>query len=121
MAIDYTMFKTIQRCIPATENNGLWDSISQVYDASNITYVGTIANLGLTETPLYGDDSEWTNITNDSFNIGLWYDGSDTISEPTVGDENYDQKLAFYRSCKMLKKDGDKYIFNPNYICYTIY
>ena len=120
-AIDYTMFKTIQRCIPADQNNGLWDSISQVYDASNITYVGTIANLGLTETPLYGDDSEWTNITNDAFNIGLWYDGSDTISEPTVGDENYDQKLAFYRSCKMLKKDGDKYIFNPNYICYTIY
>lgn len=123
-AIDYTMFKTIQRCIPATENNGLWDSISQVYDASNITYVGTIANLGLTGTWLYGDDSEWTNIKNEANNIGLSNDASNTISKPTdESDKDYDQQLAFYRSCKMIERnnDGSKYKFNPNYICYTIY
>ena len=45
---DYTGFKRIQRNIPMEENNGAsWDSIAEIYDASRITHVGTIANLGL--------------------------------------------------------------------------
>lgn len=49
-ARDYTMFKTVQRNIPKSENNDAsWDSISVVYDASYITYVGTMENLGLME------------------------------------------------------------------------
>lgn len=44
-ARDYTMFKTMQRNIPQSDNNGAaWDAISVVYDASNITYVATGAN-----------------------------------------------------------------------------
>lgn len=37
---DYTGFKVMQRCIPMAENNGAqWDSISTIYDASNIKAV----------------------------------------------------------------------------------
>lgn len=43
---DYTGFKTIQRCIPQSQNNGApWDSIAVIYDAANITHVATIASL----------------------------------------------------------------------------
>ncbi len=69
-AKDYTMFKTMQRNIPAlTENNknslnsgtAEWDAISPVYDATFITYVATIENLGLSgqvtvEDKTYEDD-----------------------------------------------------------------
>lgn len=48
---EYTGFKTLQRCIPQSLNNGAsWDSIGVVYDAVNITNVGTVDNLGLTST-----------------------------------------------------------------------
>ena len=41
-AEDYTMFKTLQRCIPMSENNGApWDSIASIYDAESITGVST--------------------------------------------------------------------------------
>lgn len=40
---DYTGFKVMQRCIPMAENNGAqWDSISTIYDASNIKAVAIV-------------------------------------------------------------------------------
>lgn len=49
-AKEYTGFKQLQRCIPADQNNGEWDSIAFVYNAENITHVATLANKGLTKT-----------------------------------------------------------------------
>ena len=122
-AKEYTMFKTMQRCIPASDNKGApWDAISVVYDASNITNVGTISNLNLTNTYLYGEEissSEWKNMMDEAKEKGLW-DGK-KIVEPRQSDEDYAEKLSFYNSCKVVGKSGDKYLFNPNYICYTIY
>lgn len=58
-AKDYTMFKTMQRCIPMSENNGAeWDSIAPIYDASYITYVATVGNLKITTAQLVGTTNE---------------------------------------------------------------
>ena len=51
---DYTLFKVMQRCIPAGEGTGTsgtteWDSIGVVYNAEYITHVGTAKNLNLEE------------------------------------------------------------------------
>ena len=47
-AKEYTTFRTLQRNIPREDNPGKeWDSIAVVYDAANITKVGTIKNLNL--------------------------------------------------------------------------
>ncbi len=65
----YTGFKTLQRYIPAGTGEGTsgtqeWDAIQQIYDASNITHVGTIANLNLTGQRLYigkdGSEYRWS-------------------------------------------------------------
>ncbi len=40
----YTGFRIVQRCIPQANT---WDSVATIYDAANITHVGTIENLGL--------------------------------------------------------------------------
>lgn len=79
-ARDYTMFKTMQRCIPQSQNNGAsWDAISQIYDAGNITYVGTILNLGLSNTQLYDSSGARTTLDPDY----ICY----TIYEETEGKE----------------------------------
>lgn len=115
-ARDYTMFKTIQRCVPASENNGEWDAISQVYDASNITYVATINNLRLTTTPLYGQASIWTDSKAKAEAAGL------TIENNKIVKPEDEELLAAYDNCRIIESRGDnEYIFNPNYICYTIY
>ncbi len=45
---EYTGFKQLQRNIPQSDNNGAeWDSIAVLFDATSITHVGTIENLGL--------------------------------------------------------------------------
>lgn len=50
---DYTTFRTLQRNIPIEDNPGHeWDSIAVVYDAANITKVGTIGNLFLNANDL---------------------------------------------------------------------
>lgn len=88
-AIDYTMFKVIQRCDP---NSGTtWDAISIVYNAENITYVATVANQGLTDTPLAGPKS---------------LDGNDAVVERTVNTSN---------------SNYNTYIYKDAYILYTIY
>ncbi len=47
-AKEYTTFRTLQRNIPREDNPGNeWDSIAVIYDAANITKVGTIGNLNL--------------------------------------------------------------------------
>ncbi len=52
-AKDYTAFKSLMRVVPQENNNGAqWEAISEIYDASKITHVGTIGNLGLTRTLL---------------------------------------------------------------------
>ena len=51
-AKEYTTFRMLQRNIPKEKNSNLWDSIAVVYDAANITKVGTIANLGLSDRSL---------------------------------------------------------------------
>ncbi|MBO5955100.1 MAG: hypothetical protein J6Q13_03975, partial [Clostridia bacterium] len=57
-AKDYTAFRRIQRIIPQEDNNGAkWDSVVALYDANNVTHVGTIENLGL-----------WTDKNNDGIN-----------------------------------------------------
>lgn len=76
---DYTAFKRIQRNIPMEVNNGAsWDSIAEIYDASRITHVGTIANLGLSGKELPYENS----YTNE--------DGTPNIEKGTkIFDNNY--------------------------------
>lgn len=64
-AKEYTTFRKLQRNIPKEENpnseNSVgWDSIAVVYDAANITKVGTIANLGLSRTSLATSNEDGT-------------------------------------------------------------
>ncbi|HIU06141.1 MAG TPA: hypothetical protein IAC46_00900, partial [Candidatus Onthoplasma faecigallinarum] len=79
-AIDYTMFKVIQRCDP---NSGTtWDAISVVYNAENITYVATVANQGLTNTALAGPKS---------------LDGNDAVVKKTVNTSNSNYNTYVYK------------------------
>ncbi len=124
-AIDYTMFKSMRRCISIEDNNGAaWDSISTIYDASNITYVATIENLELTNTPLSGSSEKFETDKSNAEGKGLEI-VNDIIQKPKSTDENYEEKLSIYNSLDIIGKveenDEEKYIFNPNYICYTIY
>jgi len=59
-AKDYTMFKTMQRCIPANENGGKWDAVASIYDASFITEVATIKTLGYQNESLMWDGAGTT-------------------------------------------------------------
>lgn len=55
-AKEYTMFKAMQRYIP--DETGSNPAISNIFDASNITQVGTIANMGLSGQELITDQGE---------------------------------------------------------------
>ena len=65
-AKEYTGFRAIQRYINQTDNNlADWDSTAVVYDAVNISEVGTVENLDL-EGCFYGKDGENRFDENDS-------------------------------------------------------
>ncbi|MBQ8167857.1 hypothetical protein IJZ97_00360 [bacterium] len=54
---EYTGFRILQRNIPQSSNNGaFWDSIAVLYDAAQITHVGTIGNLGREDYWMTKDD-----------------------------------------------------------------
>ena len=100
-AIDYTMFKVIQRCDP---NSGTtWDAISVVYNAENITYVATVANQGLTDTALAGPKS---------------LDGNDAVVERTVNTSNSNYNTYIYKDEYILytiyeEVEGQAKLYSP--------
>ena len=116
---DYTGFKQLQRCIPMSQNNGAeWDSIAVLFDAASISHVGTIANLGLTDTLLYGNLRDWT----ESYNKARVYDlVEENGTEIKLPENPTEEQIAVYNSLVMIKKEDETYKFNPNYICYTVY
>lgn len=128
-AAEYTMFKQMQRAISQTEAE--WDAISEVYDAQNIKYVATIDNLRLKTTALAGPSKLWTDSVTSAVNAGILPEDtvvdtfSGPIKEPTQNtgesDEDYSRRLHAWMNLPMIRKSGSNYIFNPNYICYTIY
>ncbi len=82
-AKEYTTFRKLQRNIPKEENpnseNSVgWDSIAVVYDAANITKVGTIANLGLSGRDGLaiqpGNDHVTNNIYDDDYIVYTIYE-----------------------------------------------
>lgn len=64
----YTAFKTLQRCIPQSGN---WNSLAVLYDASQVTHVGTVGNLGLTDKKVSATADEWQNAVTTAWNAGL--------------------------------------------------
>ena len=128
-AAEYTMFKQMQRAISQTEAE--WDAISEVYDAQNIKYVATIDNLKLENTALAGPSKLWTDSVTAAINAGILPEDtvvdtfSGPIKEPTQNtgesNEDYSRRLHAWMNLPMIEKSGTNYIFNPNYICYTVY
>jgi len=54
---DYTMFKTMQRCIPKSQNNGAnWDAVTVLFDASRIQGVTTKVENDIIECTLYDEE-----------------------------------------------------------------
>ncbi len=74
----YTGFKTIQRCIPQSQNNGAgWDSVSVIYDAMNITNVGTMGNLELTTSS--DTENSYQNLTDIVYTVYEEEEGNPTL------------------------------------------
>ena len=119
----------MQRAISQTEAE--WDAISEVYDAQNIKYVGTIDNLKLENTALAGPSKLWTDSVTAAVNAGILPEDtavdtfSGSIKKPTQNtgesNEDYSRRLHAWMNLPMIEKSGSNYIFNPNYICYTVY
>lgn len=128
-AAEYTMFKQMQRAISQTEAE--WDAISEVYDAQNIKYVATIDNLRLENTALAGPSKLWTDSVTAAINAGILPEDtvvdtfSGSIKKPTQNtgesNEDYSRRMHAWMNLPMIGKSGSNYIFNPNYICYTVY
>jgi len=79
----YSGFKVIQRNIPYTQNNGAgWDSIAVLFDAAQITHVGTIGNLNLNKNDLtWPSGTDLNKITDDHicFTVYEQADGQHTL------------------------------------------
>ena len=117
---DYTAFRMIQRCIPQADDIG-WDSLAVIYDAANITHVGTIKNLELENTRLNGNIEDWNevvSIVENSTHLEMNANGTRVI-EPSATDL---EAVREYNSLKLVRKFSDTlYYYNPNYICFTVY
>ena len=93
----YTGFKQIQRCIKQKHQEVEWDSITSIYDAENITHVGTIGNLGL-----------WSDVGHLDGSGNLVEDGPDGVN---------DNKFR-------VGTDGETIVessLDKDYICFTVY
>ena len=110
-AKEYTGFKQVQRCIPGGSINGA-DSIAFVYNAENITHVGTLLNTGLksgsyctpdcgtshTHTTIrYGQPSESTESGNGYYYNGDsgWIKMSDQFIIYTVYEKEYGYPMMY--------------------------
>ena len=144
----YTGFSKIQKRIPETDNNGAkWDAILTLYDASQITHVGTIENLGLEDDDTSGsiDGKSWKSIQLPA-NSATWEhtvqtareagilgeNANDSITEipsPSEFEKNFandtegfeNAKTVYYDLLYMYSFDGTNGVFNDDYICFTVY
>lgn len=118
---NYTGFKTMQRCVPMSENNGaLWDNITSIYEAANITAVktGDDGNIEYTiyeaypEVPMIYTMYGWGKIYYNSTDSGKL-----SYQKPSIGEENEDYiKVSDYYANNL--KDGDE---NKNEFIDSVY
>lgn len=118
---DYTGFKTMQRCVPMSENNGaLWDNITSIYEAANITAVKTgdddeieyTIYKAYPEVPMIYTKYGWGKIYYNSTDSGKL-----SYQKPSIGEENKDYiKVSNYYANNL--KDGDE---NKNEFIDTVY
>ena len=90
-AKEYTGFRVVNRFIPAKDNGGEWDAHIPIYDAKDITAVGTVLN---------------QNITTGSY---MYEEKTDNPDDPVtlIGDEE--------------DETGKAFADDPNKIIYTVY
>ena len=118
---DYTGFKTMQRCVPMSENNGaLWDNITSIYEAANIKAVKTGSDDKIEytiyeayrEVPMIYTKYGWGKIYYNSTDSGKL-----SYQKPSIGEENKDYiKVSNYYANNL--KDGDE---NKNEFIDTVY
>lgn len=123
----YTGFRIIQRRIiqPGVD----WDAVAILYDAANITHVGTIGNLSLTDTYLPGSSVEWERskylarggLPEGYYLTGLDAQGKGVIAKPETTDTDYEKKIKLYNQLNIIGYDGSNYMYHPDYICFTVY